>query len=139
MKIKGSLFLIGIIFLFATCSTSMIGKEVPGHSLRPLSVGKETYSWESGDVLDYYYGDNKLTGKMIFADRSGAAGHEITNLTLVAWFANRERIIQTKASYTWKHSDSKSMDEGLDFIIEIPEGFNDLAFVGFSYHGTYIH
>jgi hypothetical protein len=139
MKKKRSIFLIGIAFFFMGCSTSMIGKKVPDHSLRPLSIGKGTYSWEGGDVLDYYYEDNRLTGKLIFAERSGASGHEITNLTLVAWFANWERIIQTKASYSWKHSDSKSMDEGLDFVIVIPDGFNNLAFVGFTYQGTYIH
>ena len=139
MKKKSSIFLIGIVFFFMSCSTSMIGKKVPDHSLRPLIVGKETYSWENGNVLEYFYEDNKLTGQLIFAEQSGASGNEITNLTLVAWFANWERIIQTSATYNWKHSDSKSMDEKLDFVIEIPEGFNNLSFVGFTYQGTYIH
>ena len=139
MKGKSLILLIGAVLFYIGCSTSMIGKKAPYRSVHPLFAGENTYYLNSGDVIECYYDRNTLTGKLIFAEQSGASGHEITNLTLVAWFADSRRIFRTKGSYSWEHSDQKSMDEGLDFTIEIPDGFNDIVFIGFSYHGTYIH
>ena len=136
MEKKLFILLLIVAVFFASCSTGYIGKTLPTDNLCKLSGKSNTCTLPDGTRITYHVEDKKLVGKLVFSGRPHAAGYEIISFTLVGWFADGNGLICAKSSCSWSQSDYLTLKDGLEFAIKIPEGYKDLKYVGFSYHGT---
>jgi hypothetical protein len=129
--------LLAIGFFFVGCASGMIGKKVPVSNLSSFRFEK-TFIFEGrGDIVTYRREYDKLVGKLVFGKQLGYSGYEIEQLTLVAWFTDIEGVILAKSSYSWKGLEF-DMGEELKFVMDMPQGYNDFVYVGFSYSGTLV-
>ena len=127
----GILFL--AVFLFIGCATY---KQLPLENLGLLSTRETTYTWTNGSKVIYRLEDDKLVGKLIFGKNLNYAGYQVEQFVLVAWFTDVGGLVLEKSSYYWKRGEL-NLDDKLEFVMDLPEGYKDFVYVGFSYSGAF--
>ena len=136
MKLRMMVLLIAIGLFFVSCASGTIGKRVPVTNLSSLRFDRTFYFGDSGTIVTFELKNDKLVGTLIFGEQYSVPGYEIRELTLSAWFTDLEGVILAKGSYSWE-SGEFDMREELKFAMDMPQGYENFVYVGFTYSGTY--